>query len=144
MKKINPNRFDAKFYQIFNKYKSIFYNKKIKLRKTKLCLFNFFKKIIGLIQIFGDSYFCRLNFENIKIIIVETIFPFCLRPSVCTCNRFWLRTQSPTSKENPFTCCLINCEAKGVVYHQTSLWRSFLPFCLRPSVCNCNRFWLKA
>ena len=26
---------------------------------------------------------------------------------------------SPTSKENPFTCCLISCEAKGVVYLQT-------------------------
>ena len=74
MKKINPNRFDAKFYQIFNKYKSIFYNKKIKLRKTKLCLFNFFKNIIGLIQIFGDSYFCRLNFENIKITIYIYIY----------------------------------------------------------------------
>ena len=30
-----------------------------------------FKSIIGLIQIFGkaNSYFCRLNFENIEIII---------------------------------------------------------------------------
>ena len=30
-----------------------------------------FKSIIGLISIFGkvNSYFCRLNFENIKIII---------------------------------------------------------------------------
>ena len=24
---------------------------------------------------------------------------------------------SPTSKESPPTCCLISCEAKGVVYH---------------------------
>ena len=27
--------------------------------------------------------------------------------------------RSPTSKRNPPTCCLISCEAKGVVYHQT-------------------------
>ena len=26
--------------------------------------------------------------------------------------------RSPTSKINPLTCCLISCEAKGVVYHQ--------------------------
>ena len=45
---------------------------------------------------------------------------FCLKPSVCTCNRFWLRAQSPTSKENPPICCLISCKAKGVVYHQVS------------------------
>ena len=25
--------------------------------------------------------------------------------------------RSPTSKKNPLTCCLINCEVKGVVYH---------------------------
>ena len=28
--------------------------------------------------------------------------------------------RSPTSKRNPPTCCLISCEAKGVVYHQVS------------------------
>ena len=27
--------------------------------------------------------------------------------------------RSPTSKRNPPTCCLISCEVKGVVYHQT-------------------------
>ena len=34
----------------------------------------FFKSIIGLIQIFGgaNSYFCRLNFENIKIITMAS------------------------------------------------------------------------
>ena len=26
--------------------------------------------------------------------------------------------RSPTSKKYPPTCCLISCEAKGVVYHQ--------------------------
>ena len=25
--------------------------------------------------------------------------------------------RSPTSKRNPFTCCLINCEVKEIVYH---------------------------
>ena len=29
--------------------------------------------------------------------------------------------RSPTSKKNPLTCCLINCEVKGVVYHQASI-----------------------
>ena len=28
--------------------------------------------------------------------------------------------RSPTSKKYPPTCCLISCEAKGVVYHQVS------------------------
>ena len=28
---------------------------------------------------------------------------------------------SLTSKENPPTCCLISCEAKGIVYHQAPL-----------------------
>ena len=28
--------------------------------------------------------------------------------------------RSLTSKKNPPTCCLISCEAKGVVYHQAS------------------------
>ena len=28
--------------------------------------------------------------------------------------------RSPTSKRKPPTCCLISCEAKGVVYHQVS------------------------
>ena len=28
--------------------------------------------------------------------------------------------RSPTSKRNPPICCLISCEAKGVVYHQVS------------------------
>ena len=27
--------------------------------------------------------------------------------------------RSPISKKNPPICCLISCEAKGVVYHQT-------------------------
>ena len=38
--------------------------------------FFFFKSIIGLIQIFGrvNSYFYRLNFENIKIIIYIYIY----------------------------------------------------------------------
>ena len=31
--------------------------------------------------------------------------------------------RSPTSKKNPPTCCLISCEAKGVVYHQVSMMR---------------------
>ena len=31
--------------------------------------------------------------------------------------------RSPTSKKNPPTCCLISCEAKGVVYHQVSILR---------------------
>ena len=31
--------------------------------------------------------------------------------------------RSPASKKNPPTCCLISCEAKGVVYHQ-----AFMPF----------------
>ena len=55
---------------------------KIKLWKIKLSLklldqfLFFFKSIIGLIQIFGESnsYFCRLNFENIKIIIYIYIY----------------------------------------------------------------------
>ena len=34
------------------------------------------------------------------------------------------RPRSPTSKKNPPTCCLISCEAKGVVYHQASMWDS--------------------
>ena len=29
--------------------------------------------------------------------------------------------RSPTSKKYPPTCCLISCEAKGVVYHQASI-----------------------
>ena len=29
--------------------------------------------------------------------------------------------RSPTSKKNPPTCCLISCEAKGVMYHQASI-----------------------
>ena len=29
--------------------------------------------------------------------------------------------RSPTSKKYPPTCCLISCEAKGVVYHQVSI-----------------------
>ena len=33
--------------------------------------------------------------------------------------------RSPTSKINPPTCCLINCETKGVVYHQASLMKHF-------------------
>ena len=32
--------------------------------------------------------------------------------------------RSPTSKINPPTCCLINCEVKGVVYHQASIYGS--------------------
>ena len=27
------------------------------------------------------------------------------------------KVQSPTSKENPSTCCLISCETKGVMYY---------------------------
>ena len=51
---------------------------------------------------------------------VETIFAFLPQTKCGTCNRFWLRAQSLTSKENPPTCCVISCEAKGVVYHQAS------------------------
>ena len=38
---------------------------------------------------------------------------FCARPRGAVVTK----AQSPTSKENPPTCCLISCEAKGVVYH---------------------------
>ena len=33
--------------------------------------------------------------------------------------------RSPTSKKNPPTCCLISCEAKGVVYHQASIYETW-------------------
>ena len=33
--------------------------------------------------------------------------------------------RSPTSKRNPPTCCLISCKAKGVVYHQTSIYETW-------------------
>ena len=36
--------------------------------------------------------------------------------------RHALQPKRPTSKENPPTFCLISYEAKGVVYHQVSLW----------------------
>ena len=47
-------------------------------------------------------------------------------------RRAWQRPRRPrhafsqglrslTSKKNPPTCCLISCEAKGVVYHQASI-----------------------
>ena len=68
--------FDVKLYQIFNKYKSTVYNKKKNYKKKSYISIIirpiiFFKNIIGLIQIFGgvNSYFYRLNFGNIKIII---------------------------------------------------------------------------
>ena len=38
---------------------------------------------------------------------------FCARPRGAVVTK----TQDPTSKENPPTCCLISCEAKGVMYH---------------------------
>ena len=38
---------------------------------------------------------------------------FCTRPRDAVVTK----VQSPISKENPPTCCLIICEAKGVVYH---------------------------
>ena len=38
---------------------------------------------------------------------------FCARPRGVVVTK----VQSPTSKENPPTCYLISCEAKGVVYH---------------------------
>ena len=34
------------------------------------------------------------------------------------------RLRSPTSKKNPPTYCLISCEAKGVVYHQASIYET--------------------
>ena len=50
--------FDVKFYQIFNKNKSTFYNKKYNYEKLSYISITirpiiFFKNIIGLIQIFG-------------------------------------------------------------------------------------------
>ena len=33
--------------------------------------------------------------------------------------------RSPTSKRDPPTCCFINCEAKGVVYHQASIYKTW-------------------
>ena len=33
--------------------------------------------------------------------------------------------RSPTSKKTPPTCCLISCEAKGVVYHQASIYETW-------------------
>ena len=48
--------------------------KKKNCEKQSYVFINFFKNIIGLIQIFGDSYFCRLNFENIKITIYIYIY----------------------------------------------------------------------
>ena len=41
VEKIDPNMFDAKLYQKFNKYNNTFYNKKMKLRKIKYCLHNY-------------------------------------------------------------------------------------------------------
>ena len=50
--------FDVKFYQIFNKNKSTFYNKKYNYEKLSYISITirpiiFFKNIIGLIQILG-------------------------------------------------------------------------------------------
>ena len=33
---------------------------------------------------------------------------------------FLQRPRSPTSKRNPLTCCLISCEAEGIMYYQVS------------------------
>ena len=44
--------------------------------------------------------------------------------SRCPRHAFSQGPRSPTSKKNPPTCCLISCEAKGVVYHQASMWDS--------------------
>ena len=41
----------------------------------------------------------------------------------CPRHAFSQGPRSPTSKKNPPTCCLISCEAKGVVYHQVSILR---------------------
>ena len=38
--------------------------------------------------------------------------------------------KSPTSKKNPSTCCLISCEAKGIVYHQGKACRGRCQACL--------------
>ena len=38
----------------------------------------------------------------------------------CPRHAFLQGPRSPTSKKNTPTCCLISCEAKGVVYHKVS------------------------
>ena len=63
--------------------------------------------------------------------------PFLPQTKCGTCNRFWLKAHSPTSKENPPTCWLISCEVKRVVYH----YNTFLP---QTKCGTCNWFWLRA
>ena len=43
----------------------------------------------------------------------------------CPRHAFSQGPRSPTSKKNPSTYCLISCEAKGVVYHQTSIYETW-------------------
>ena len=45
--------------------------------------------------------------------------------------------RSPTSKINPPTCCLISCEAKGVVYHQVSYMHPSVKSRLSFLTCTC-------
>ena len=61
--------------------------------KTIRPIFFFFKSIIGLIQIFeeSNSYFCNLNFENIKI--NKYIYLYILR----NFSKFW-EGHGPPSK----------------------------------------------
>ena len=47
---------------------------------------------------------------------------FCARPRGVVATK----AQSPTSKENPPTCCLISYEAKGAVYHYNTLRSSVI------------------
>ena len=47
--------FDAKFYQIFNRCKNIFYNKNRIAENKAIRPIIFFKSIIGPIQIFGGA-----------------------------------------------------------------------------------------
>ena len=44
----------------------------------------------------------------------------CLATSSADLGILFQRPRHPISKRNPPTCCLINCEAKEVVYHQVS------------------------
>ena len=38
---------------------------------------------------------------------------------------FWKVLGVPHRRETPSTCCLISCEAKGVVYHQASIYETW-------------------
>ena len=49
----------------------------------------------------------------------------CLATSLADLDMVLQGPKSPISKRNPSTCCLISCETKEVVYHQTSRYETW-------------------